>query len=131
RAGLAVAVRVAPALGLVLAIAPFPFPVRIDLVGGDVDDDAHLVDVAHGVEHVHGADHVRLVGPHGVDVRAPDERLGGHVDHDLGTPGGDHVSHPLGVADVALDRLHSVAGGGQLEQARAARLVSGAPDQLG
>src|SRR6185503_931508 len=98
RAGLAVAVGIPAALRLVLAVAPFPFAVLVDLVRGHVDRDAHVIGLPYGVEHVHGAHHVGRVRPHRVDVGAPYQRLGRHVDDDLGALHGERLAHGYGIA---------------------------------
>ena len=94
--------------GLALAIPPLPLPVLVALVGGHDDDGAHTLYLAHRLEQVHGTHDVRCIGADGVRVGRPDQRLGGHVDHDFRRRRPHAVQERLRighVTDLALDEV--------------------------
>ncbi len=67
-----------------LSVAPLPLPVLVALVGRDHEHHPHVGPGADGVEDVDRSHHIDLEGLPGLGERAPHERLGGHVDHNLG-----------------------------------------------
>jgi hypothetical protein len=118
-------------LGLVLPITPVPLAVLIALVRCHVDHDPNVAGHAHRVEQVDRAHDVDVVRGPRVLERGTHERLGGHVDDDLGSVASDGGAQRVEIAHVAVDVLHARSHPGNRVERLLVRGAVGEPDEVG
>ena len=77
--------------------------VLIDLVARHHDDCAHTRHRAHRLQHVCGSHHIGGVGPERIKIGRPHQRLGCHVDDDLGLAVRERARDDRRIGDVAVE----------------------------
>jgi hypothetical protein len=113
---LGVAVGIVPAQPVVLDERATGAIVLIDLVARHHDDRTHTRHGTHRLQHVCGSHHVCGVGAKRIKIGRPHQRLGGHVDDDLGLAVCQRARDDRRIRDVAV-AIGATAFGTERKQA--------------